>query len=612
MFDGVQDQFHQFLASSRANSTNSVPIPLSFSFYGSAFEVPFPPQHLPHPHPHQLLPTPHLIQPLHHKQVHEEKEESGLLSTSLVLEKGRFVPESIHPWSNEEVLALLRIRSSMETWFPDFTWEHVSRKLAEVGFRRSAEKCREKFEEESRYLNSINCSKNYRLFGELEELYHGDDHQNSSHHPVQKDQGADAVKNEELEDKRSQRLEDDTRTDKTELEEAGRQSVDSEKMVEDRNKRSLNKRKRLMKYEMFKGFCESIVCKMMAHQEELHNRILEDMVKRDEEKIAREEAWRKQEMERIKKEMEFRAHEQAIAGDRQAKIIEFLKKFTPNASYDQIQNECLGERMIEDSNVKVPNTASSSSILSEKTIASSTPTSSNVSQVHQNPSPLATQNSPNLPTSSNDEHQTSLNPNSLQTQNDQQSAHISFPTHKSPEKPTHSANKPNGEREDVGKRWPRDEVLALINIRCSLYKVNGDDGEGHCNPKGPLWERISKAMLELGYQRSAKRCKEKWENINKYFRKTKDMNKKRSIDSRTCPYFHQLSYLYSQGTMNVGPSDRPENRSTSPVNQSMLSETGKGSGAQGGSGGGASTAMHASEGEDDHIVHVSASCDFEF
>ena len=31
------------------------------------------------------------------------------------------------PWSNDEVLALLRIRSTMESWFPDFTWDHVSR-----------------------------------------------------------------------------------------------------------------------------------------------------------------------------------------------------------------------------------------------------------------------------------------------------------------------------------------------------------------------------------------------------------------------------------------------------------------------------------------------------
>ena len=121
-----------------------------------------------------------------------------------------------------------------------------------------------------------------------------------------------------------------------------------------------------------------------------------------------------------------------------------------------------------------------------------------------------------------------------------------------------------GGKDDTGRRWPRDEVLALINIRCSLFN-NGNDvnNDKESCSKGPLWERISQKMMELGYNRNAKRCKEKWENINKYFRKTKDLNKKRSIDSRTCPYFHQLSHLYSQGAL-VGSIDRQMNLAGSP------------------------------------------------
>ncbi|KAK0576840.1 hypothetical protein LWI29_024121 [Acer saccharum] len=53
-------------------------------------------------------------------------------------------------------------------------------------------------------------------------------------------------------------------------------------------------------------------------------------------------------------------------------------------------------------------------------------------------------------------------------------------------------------------------------------------------------------MRGLGYNRSAKRCKEKWENINKYFKKVKDSNKKRPQDSKTCPYFSQLDALYRE------------------------------------------------------------------
>ena len=111
-------------------------------------------------------------------------------------------------------------------------------------------------------------------------------------------------------------------------------------------------------------------------------------------------------------------------------------------------------------------------------------------------------------------------------------------------------------KDDIGRRWPRDEVLALINLRCTSLSSN-EEKEGN---KGPLWERISQGMSELGYKRSAKRCKEKWENINKYFRKTKDnVNKKRSLNSRTCPYFHQLSCLYGQGKI-VPQSDEREGK----------------------------------------------------
>ncbi|OVA07855.1 SANT/Myb domain [Macleaya cordata] len=90
-------------------------------------------------------------------------------------------------------------------------------------------------------------------------------------------------------------------------------------------------------------------------------------------------------------------------------------------------------------------------------------------------------------------------------------------------------------------RWPKVEIEALIRMRTSLEVKYQDNG-----PKGPLWEEISAAMKKLGYNRSAKRCKEKWENINKYYKKVKESNKKRPEDSKTCPYFEQLEELYRE------------------------------------------------------------------
>ncbi|XP_022731221.1 trihelix transcription factor PTL-like [Durio zibethinus] len=105
---------------------------------------------------------------------------------------------------------------------------------------------------------------------------------------------------------------------------------------------------------------------------------------------------------------------------------------------------------------------------------------------------------------------------------------------------------------DNNSRWPRAEVEALIQVRCNLESKFREPGL-----KGPLWEEVSSFMASLGYQRSAKRCKEKWENINKYFRKSKENVKKRSQQSKTCPYFDQLDQLYSRIPITCPTSPTP-------------------------------------------------------
>ncbi|CAN6277271.1 unnamed protein product [Urochloa humidicola] len=90
-------------------------------------------------------------------------------------------------------------------------------------------------------------------------------------------------------------------------------------------------------------------------------------------------------------------------------------------------------------------------------------------------------------------------------------------------------------------RWPKQEVEALIRVRTGLEGRFQEPGL-----KGPLWEEVSSRMAAAGYGRSAKRCKEKWENINKYFRKAKESGKKRPAHAKTCPYFDDLDRLYSR------------------------------------------------------------------
>ncbi|EMS58105.1 Trihelix transcription factor GT-2 [Triticum urartu] len=105
--------------------------------------------------------------------------------------------------------------------------------------------------------------------------------------------------------------------------------------------------------------------------------------------------------------------------------------------------------------------------------------------------------------------------------------------------PEEGGRRGGGESSAGMSRWPKEEVHALIQLRMEKDEHCQDMGA-----KGPLWEDISAGMRRIGYNRSSKRCKEKWENINKYFKKVKESNKRRPEDSKTCPYFHQLDAIY--------------------------------------------------------------------
>ncbi|KAL2661452.1 hypothetical protein GLYMA_03G246000v4 [Glycine max] len=585
MFDGAPDQFHQFIAPTRT----TLPLHMSFPLHHHASSTPPPNTFLPfdpynpssHHHHLPSLQTNHLLHPLHppttiisptptHK--HEQDKVAPINNNNDVeiQRDQRQLPDQLtDSWTNDEVLALFRIRSSMENWFPELTWDHVSRKLAEVGFKKSAEKCKEKFEDESRYFDNINNNygkNNFRfLISELEELCQnpdpgggGDNHNGvEKTHPL----GGDNMGHHALEENKRD----------IEITTATKQCDDI--VVEKSNISKVRKRKRRDRFEMFKGFCESVVNKMMAQQEEIHNRLLEDMLKRDQEKFAREEAWKKQELDRMNKELEIMAQEQAIAGGRHATIIEFLKKCattttslssppSQNAKYYKTNGSNLPNCALHPQN---PNDPSNEDNNLEPTPSPKMIQNHDQATLLGAENPSASDTLLQVPSSSNSSPTPGHNPSSsLNSHNniiplDSNSVSTYKPTSTTP-----MASTSENSKDDIGRRWPRDEVLALINLRCtslsSSNNNNNNNEEKEGNNKGPLWERISQGMSELGYKRSAKRCKEKWENINKYFRKTKDnVNKKRSLNSRTCPYFHQLSCLYGQGKI-VPQSDEREGK----------------------------------------------------
>ncbi|GLT76285.1 hypothetical protein SLA2020_479550 [Shorea laevis] len=97
-------------------------------------------------------------------------------------------------------------------------------------------------------------------------------------------------------------------------------------------------------------------------------------------------------------------------------------------------------------------------------------------------------------------------------------------------------------------RWPRQETLTLLEIRSRL-----DPKFKEANQKGPLWDEVSRIMSEEhGYQRSGKKCREKFENLYKYYKKTKEGKAGRQ-DGKHYRFFRQLEALCGDSTSSSVP-----------------------------------------------------------
>ncbi|XVE64537.1 hypothetical protein DITRI_Ditri07aG0108400 [Diplodiscus trichospermus] len=305
------------------------------------------------------------------------------------------------------------------------------------------------------------------------------------------------------------------------------------------------------------GFFEGLMKQVMQKQEAMQQRFLEAIEKREQDRMIREEAWKRQEMARITREHELMAQERAIAASRDAAIISCLQKIT-------------GQTIQLPTTVTVPTAPPPPTQPVVPVAPPPAATSTAAPPLHQPPS-LAQQqqqqqqqqqrSSPQQQQAHTHHHHQQQH----QPQNTEVVRHHQQPTSSEVVMAIPEQQVPpqeiggSGSLEPGSSRWPKAEVLALINIRSGLESRYQEAG-----PKGPLWEEISAGMLRMGYKRSSKRCKEKWENINKYFKKVKESNKKRPEDAKTCPYFYQLDALYrkkilgSGGSSTFSDQNRPE------------------------------------------------------
>ncbi|CAA2992633.1 trihelix transcription factor GT-2-like [Olea europaea var. sylvestris] len=441
-------------------------------------------------------------------------------------------------WPRQETLALLKIRSDMDVAFRDSSlkgplWEEVSRKMAELGYQRNPKKCKEKFENVYKYhkrtkegRSSKPDDKTYRFFDQLQALEHNPPPLLAP--PLQvvavppplvtinppfaahvsplstAPQGTNTPMNLSSQISQPPTMHTTNPPQAHTFPPSCSKISTSHLSISTSSSTSSDEdiQRRYRKKQKWVGYFERLMKDVTEKQEEMQEKFLETLEKREMDRIAREEAWRVQEMTKMNKEHELLVQERSIAAAKDSAVIAFLQKIT-------------GQQNLQIPMVQVPHNPSPP-----------------LAPPQQSPAPPAP---PPVPSTA---EATPVRIDTPKTDSGGESFILAS-----------------------SSRWPKAEVEALIKFRTDLdlkYQENG--------PKGTLWEEISSVMAKIGYNRSAKRCKEKWENMNKYFKKVKESNKKRPEDSKTCPYFEQLDAIYKEKAKNESSSIDPGYNISKPEN----------------------------------------------
>ncbi|KAJ3680118.1 hypothetical protein LUZ60_016396 [Juncus effusus] len=433
-------------------------------------------------------------------------------------------------WPREETLALLKIRSEMDAQFRDASpkgplWEEVTRKLAELGYKRSAKKCREKFENVHKYYKRTkDCrsgqkdGKMYRFFEQLETLRSATSAPNptvisatsapnptvtfpsviSATAPIPIGSGPPLgpIQPTPISFVAPARNAESGPLGFT-TSSSGSEESDSEMTEAGMSHDKGGKKRKMM--DLFEGLIKQV----MERQEEMQRLFLETLEKRELERMAREDAWRRQETARLNREHEILTQERAIATSRDAALVSFIQRISMQSIQPSV--------MIPPLNVAVPHVPQKPDIQHKQQKQHvSRPPSNSIVQVHV--------------------------PQEKEAEEKDQKGGNEIVLHEG-----YNDSAPSS------SRWPKIEVHTLIKLRAEMETQYHESG-----PRGPMWEEISARMKRLGYNRNAKRCKEKWENINKYFKRVKESSKKRPEDSKTCPYFHDLDELYRKRLLMNG------------------------------------------------------------
>ncbi|XP_068638685.1 trihelix transcription factor DF1-like [Aristolochia californica] len=289
-------------------------------------------------------------------------------------------------------------------------------------------------------------------------------------------------------------------------------------------------------------FFQELMKQVMMKQESLQKQLMDTLEKRENERIAREQAWKQQKMEAMRRNYDMWAQERSCAASRDFRFISLLEKvmrqqndLSKGAGFSQMEQDW-----------REKNDPNDNAFESTK-------------EHHSFPEDGAYCE---LQTADQQIHLAKFSKCSdvedIQDNNGRDTSCSYYPsskvqTHIGPqcaEEQLHLSKSADGEGKTraVGfnkKRWPSSEVQALIKLRIAFeHKFQTK------TPRDQLWQEISKDLSSMGYSHSGKKCREKWENINKYFKKAKMCGKLQSKNLSMLPYFRELDIFYEHGYRN--------------------------------------------------------------
>ncbi|CAI9097807.1 OLC1v1034304C1 [Oldenlandia corymbosa var. corymbosa] len=219
----------------------------------------------------------------------------------------------------------------------------------EHGYQRSGKKCREKFENLYKYYKKTKegkagrqDGKHYRFFRQLEALYGETSNNNNAsasasenhHHHVRYNNAANHISHIQEGGVgvpfQTQKSSDNTNNNNSlslsnnnssEFDSTSSEDSDLNDSVEKRRKR---KGKRSWKAKI-KDFIDSQMRKLMEKQEVWLEKIINTIEQKEQERVLREEEWRKQEAARVDREHKFWANERSWIESRDAAMMEALR-----------------------------------------------------------------------------------------------------------------------------------------------------------------------------------------------------------------------------------------------------------------------------------------------